>query len=126
MKILIKNKGIFIKINGRAYCHWGEGYGERKRYFTGKEIYIQSSVYLDGTKNGTKIYPPDVYTFPFEWHLPLQLPQSCEGKHGHIRYKLTAGINRPFFLDKTVERPFIVGKIMDLNQFSLLKVHTIN
>lgn len=47
--------GIFLKILGKAYCHWNEGSGDTARSHTGEEIFINEKLYVAGSKSGIQI-----------------------------------------------------------------------
>jgi len=51
--------------------------------------------------------------------VPMQLPSSFEGKHGHIRYSCKAVLDRPWKSDKEFRLAFTVIKTEDLNLLPL-------
>ena len=53
------------------------------------------------------------HAFPFSFELPANIPSSFEGKHGHVRYKITAAIDDP---QKKTELVFTVLTPYDLNK----------
>lgn len=66
---------------------------------------------------------PGTYSYPFEHTLPLDLPTSFVGKHGHITYKVVAVFDaRSDWFDKRFEEPFTVIKGVDLNLDPRLRV----
>lgn len=78
---------------------------------------MDETKYLDGDRNGRKYYAPGVYSFPFEYELPIDIPISIEGKYGYVRYKVIAALNRPRLLDKKYKESFTVTKLFDINLF---------
>ena len=52
------------------------------------------------------------HEFPFSFEVPASIPSSFEGKHGHVRYKVTAAIDDP---KKKTEHFFTVLTPHDLN-----------
>ena len=53
------------------------------------------------------------HEFPFSVPLEANIPSSFEGKHGHVRYKVTASIDDP---QKKTEHFFTVLTPYDLNK----------
>ena len=53
------------------------------------------------------------HEFPFSVRLEANIPSSFEGKHGHVRYKVTATIDDPH---KKTEQFFTVLTTNDLNK----------
>lgn len=58
---------------------------------------------------------PGVYNYTFQCNLPIGLPTSVEGIHGHIRYSATVTLIRPMWTDQEFEEGFTVIKPVDLN-----------
>lgn len=63
-----------------------------------------------------------VYTYPFEIELPDNLPTSCEGKYGFIRYLASVNIIRPNQPIQTQTIAFTVIKPHNLNASPLFQV----
>ena len=65
------------------------------------------------------------HEFPFSFELPANIPSSFEGKHGHVRYKVTATIDDP---KKKTEFFFTVLTPHDLNknQEALVRIPNFN
>lgn len=61
------------------------------------------------------ILVPGVYNYTFQCNLPIGLPTSVEGIHGHIRYSATVSLIRPMWTDQEFEEGFTVIKPVDLN-----------
>ena len=59
---------------------------------------------------------PSLNNYPFSFVLPADMPQSFEGKFGHIRYKAKAVIHRRMSLDDKLNVPFTVLHLIDLNR----------
>lgn len=47
-----KVRGVYIRIDGKAYCKWSEGSGKHKEYYIGEELYLKETTYLIGSKEG--------------------------------------------------------------------------
>lgn len=75
------------------------------------------SVLLTGTgeTNRQFILPPGRYTYPFQFQLPLDLPSSFEGEHGHVRYWVKGTIEKPWKYDHMTKAVFTVIGVLDLN-----------
>lgn len=67
---------------------------------------------------------PGVYTYPFESNLPTNLPTSCEGKYGFIRYFASVHIVRPSLPIQIQTVPFTVIKPYNLNAVPIFQVHS--
>lgn len=65
-----------------------------------------------------------MYSYPFEYDLPIDIPISIESKWGHVRYRLEAGLNRLRKFKKVYQETFSVVKVMDLNKFPELQVYS--
>lgn len=65
---------------------------------------------------------PGVYTYPFETELPSNLPTSCEGKYGFIRYLASVNIIRPMLPIQTQTIAFTVIKPHNLNALPVFQV----
>lgn len=68
--------------------------------------------------------PTGIYTYPFETDLPENLPTSCEGKYGFIRYLASVNIIRPDQPVQTQTTAFTVIKPHNLNASPLFQVST--
>lgn len=68
--------------------------------------------------------PTGIYTYPFETDLPENLPTSCEGKYGFIRYLASVNIIRPSQPVQTQTIAFTVIKPHNLNASPLFQVST--
>ena len=60
--------------------------------------------------------------YPFSFILPKTIPSSYEGKYGHVRYTITATMERPCEKDHHCTMSFIVNSLVDLNQNPSAKV----
>lgn len=65
---------------------------------------------------------PGTHTYNFVCVLPVGLPTSFEGKHGHIRYLVRLKMDRPWKFDHVFKTPFTVLRNIDLNQNLALRV----
>jgi Arrestin (or S-antigen), N-terminal domain len=108
-----------LKINGFALARWTErestGVGKNRRTRTvtyeGREDYIHSTTYLVGSPDGQQVeILAGLHTFTFSCALPPAVPTSFEGTHGHIRYTVRVGLERPWKFDQTYKVAFTVLK----------------
>ena len=60
--------------------------------------------------------------YPFSFILPKIIPSSYEGKYGHVRYTITATMERPWAKDHHCTISFTVNSLVNLNQRSAAKV----
>lgn len=67
--------------------------------------------------------PTGVFQYPFEADLPENLPTSCEGKYGFIRYLASVNIIRPHQPIQTQTIAFTVIKPHNLNASPLFQVN---
>lgn len=49
-------RGVFLKIVGRAYVRWTEGYGQHRTTYKGKEPFLDKQIYLIGGSDGNNLY----------------------------------------------------------------------
>lgn len=132
-----KVDNVVIQILGIGKCEWSE----QRRLFHDDEIYMKSEIRISEPFEGeifrfnnnlnrsewfyfigTVTVPTGVYTYPFETHLPENLPTSCEGKYGFIRYLASVNIIRPKQPVQTQTIAFTVIKPHNLNASPLLQV----
>lgn len=67
---------------------------------------------------------PGVYTFGFECDLPRDLPTSCEGKFGFIRYLASVQVIRSKEPEQLQGCPFTVIKPYNLNADPIVQVRS--
>lgn len=65
---------------------------------------------------------PGAHRFPFECHLPPNLPTSVEGRIGHIRYSARVIIDVPMWRNKEFAQSFTVYRAIDLNADPRMRV----
>lgn len=92
--------GLRLIVEGEAACKWSEssGSGSNRRTTTyhGEEKYLNSITYLFGSKDGENMeVQAGIHTYTFVCQLPMPIPFSVEGKHGHVRYKVDANLDIP-------------------------------
>lgn len=68
------------------------------------------------------ILKPGLHTFPFSFVLPLEIPSSFEGEHGHVRYIAKGTIDRSWSFNDHTKRAFTVIGLLDLNKLPLADV----
>lgn len=114
-------------MEGEANCKWtestGTGNNRRSTVYHGEEKYLNSITYLFGSKDGENMeVAAGIHTYNFACQLPVPIPYSIEGKHGHIRYKVDANLDLPWAFDLEAEKPFVVVRYEDLNYFPELRL----
>lgn len=62
------------------------------------------------------------HVYPFNISLPLQLPSTFNGEHGHVRYMAKVTIDIPWGKDKEKETIFEVFSALNLNDQPSLAV----
>ncbi|CCD64824.1 Arrestin C-terminal-like domain-containing protein [Caenorhabditis elegans] len=123
-----KARAVNIKILGLAHTSWTDTERVRKVNAEGKETYETKIVnysanvnYLDyslllwASSDGSNELAAGEYAWPFSYTLPINVPPSFEGKYGYLRYSVTAEIDRPWRVDKDKKRCITVSPLIDLN-----------
>lgn len=126
--ITVKDKtirGIHITINGFAQVRWTEDRRRKTREgktekfietFGSDEQYLSSRTFVQGQDSGSIFeLKAGKYVYPFQLHLPPQLPSSFNGVFGQIRYEVIVTIDRPYKYDNVFRQPFTVISPLDLN-----------
>lgn len=114
-------------VEGEAACKWtessGTGNNRRSTVYHGEEKYLNSVTYLFGSKDGENMeVVAGIHTYNFTCLLPVPIPYSLEGKHGHVRYKVDVNLDIPWAFDLTAEKPFTVVRHEDLNVYPELRM----
>ena len=129
-------QGISIVLSGMAYIHWTEepyrGTRENGRihetlhYSDTETILNPMSVHLWGNGKDSTELAAGRYEFPFKYQLPsnVALPTSFEGRHGYVRYTLTATILRSWKFNHTTKRGITINETVDVNTRYLLLVQS--
>ena len=97
------------------------GTGENRKTETvryhAREVYLSTKWAVFNPPNG-RLEPGVVYTFPFGYVLPPNLPSSFIGRHGSVKYFVEGHVHRKG-LHMATKRllPFSVVGIRDLNYF---------
>lgn len=105
-------------MEGEASCRWSEGGGRRTTNYQGEQKFLSSVTYLFGSKENENIeVPAGIHTYNFVCQLPLPIPYSVEGHHGHVRYKVDANLDIPWAFDLNDEKPFTVVRSDDLKLY---------
>lgn len=124
----MKMRGIYLVFLGKAYVHWSEqhsrGSGKNRRTYTkhyrAREQYFHHRHLVYGSwdheTDSTIELKKGKHKYPFEFTLPEGLPSSFEGGTGHVRYQVSATIDKPWKFDHNTRRPFTVISILDLNR----------
>lgn len=120
----MKMRNVRIRFLGRAHNRWTEtrhhGTGDNRRTehirYEAEEIYVDGTVILWGTADSSSaVMNAGSFQFPFQFQLPPTCPTSFEGPNGHIRYSMTATIDKPWKFDHTTKAVFTVIGVQDLN-----------
>ena len=69
---------------------------------------------------------PDNFSFPFDFHLPQNIPSSIEAEYGRVRYTLEAIIERPWSSSVKCIMMYTVLSRKDLNEDRDLAVRMTN
>ncbi|XP_058825949.1 arrestin domain-containing protein 2-like [Topomyia yanbarensis] len=131
----IKVSRVKLLICGVGKTEWSEANGNGARFlsleqflfqandtasstvYSGKERYLYSELVLcqvnDFMQSGG-------YSYGFACPLPKTLPASFEGNDGHIRYSLTATLERPWKHSKSHSLNFQVSRQLDISNEILL------
>lgn len=113
-------------VEGEAACTWTEsstGNNRKSTVYHGEEKYLNSITYLFGSKEGENMeVMAGIHTYNFVCQLPVPIPYSVEGKHGSVRYKVSANLDIPWAFDLEAEKPFVVVRYEDLNYFPELRL----
>lgn len=112
-----KVRGLLIKFDGFAKVSWPE-YDNNS---SAEEEYFSNKYFLFGNENSEKEIPTGKTVYPFTTILPTGLPTSFEGGHGHIRYTITAILDRPWKKDEETKMFITVNSPVDLNLLSQVK-----
>jgi len=102
-------KGVRVQCVGQAKVSWTEPRHKQTLVYKNKEQYLDYS----DTLLATDELSAGDHEFPFSVPLEANIPSSFEGKHGHVRYKVTATIDDPH---KKTEHFFTVLTTNDLNK----------
>lgn len=113
-------KNISVSLIGKAEFHITKGTGDDSRNYYGKEYYIQQTInVLNKRPHETVTIPFGSYKFPFEFHLPCDIPSSYSGKSQfgtdirgawEIKYCIKALFEKSSLLsiNKTFEKNLII------------------
>ncbi|XP_072938024.1 arrestin domain-containing protein 3-like [Epargyreus clarus] len=96
-------RGIYVIFKGYCKVHWRTA---NTMILNGRQItthyvnhnsyeeYFNEKFYLVGSENGEEMIKPGHHEYSFEFLIPPDCPSSLEGTAGHIRYELTAVVER--------------------------------
>ncbi|XP_055613060.1 arrestin domain-containing protein 3-like isoform X4 [Uranotaenia lowii] len=118
-----KVAGIFVHFKGYCEVSWPKKSGTDNNrptaHYTGREEYLDITLYLAGAKNGPAFeLQPGHHSYPFSCPLPPTLATSIEGQWGHVRYSVKLTLERPWKFDNTHTVSFTVLRHLDLNDNS--------
>lgn len=125
-----KARGLKVKFLGAAKVSWdetesvrqndGNTHNETVNYHS-EEEYFSNHYYLLGSANGEIEIPSGEHSYPFTTTLPPRLPSSFSGEHGHVKYSVTATVDRPWKSDYEAVGVFNVVTPVDLNYIAVAK-----
>ena len=84
-----KYKNIAIGLYGAAHVQWTEGDASDNKsrvYYDHIEYVKEEPVVWSLANSPTNNLPIGEHTFPFEFQLPRNIPNSFEGFYGYVRY----------------------------------------
>ncbi|BES94350.1 Arrestin (or S-antigen), N-terminal domain [Nesidiocoris tenuis] len=125
-----KARGLKVKFLGQAKVSWQETESERQNdgqtrnetvMYSAEEEYFSNSYYLLGSANGDIEIPIGEHVYPFTTTLPPRLPSSFNGEHGHVKYTVTATVDRSWKSDYEAVGIFTVVTPVDLNFIAVAK-----
>lgn len=89
-------------------------------HYSEHEKYLNLNKILVGRPGGNLYLEEGEHSYPFEFHLPENLPSSFEHHIGQIRYSIRGIIETSQFFsgDKCTIKPFAVKNSIDLNKLS--------
>ncbi|XP_035687000.1 arrestin domain-containing protein 3-like isoform X1 [Branchiostoma floridae] len=119
----VKMRGLWLLFHGQSEVEWREhGSDDSSVTYKSVETYFKHEVTLFGTareqssQGDAAVLPMGRHVFPFQYQLPAEeLPCSFEGEHGYVRYIITATIDRPWKLYRTMKTSFTVLEKEDEN-----------
>ncbi|XP_055613072.1 arrestin domain-containing protein 3-like isoform X7 [Uranotaenia lowii] len=116
-----KVTGVYLNLKGYAEVFWTEQTGAgktlRRACYTGRQDYMDITIYLAGSKHGEPFeIPAGQHILPFSRELPHTLVTSIEGKWGFVRYTAKLVLERPWKFDNAYKVPFSVLRHVNLNR----------
>ncbi|CRK98606.1 CLUMA_CG012205, isoform A [Clunio marinus] len=124
----IKNvRGLKLIVEGSAEAKWtvSSGTGNNRSLITyfGEEKYLQSITYLFGSSDGEiQEVAAGIHIYNFVCQLPLTIPYSVDGEHGHVKYNVDANLDIAWTFDLHDKKPFTVVRYEDLSIYSELRL----
>ncbi|RZF46314.1 hypothetical protein LSTR_LSTR010169 [Laodelphax striatellus] len=119
-----KVRSIQIKFLGKGEVKWTVQEDVRQNdgntrsenvVYSGDEEYYTFKYNLAGGGNSELEIAAGEHVYPFSATLPPLLPSSFDGEHGHVRYTVTATLDRPWKVDQHATAIFTVVTPVDLN-----------
>ncbi|XP_065943582.1 arrestin domain-containing protein 17 isoform X2 [Magallana gigas] len=117
-----KVNDIKLRFLGEAYVYVDIAVGNQRRKCESEEEYFDNTfsvIAMDLGDRDEYILKPGLHTFPFSFVLPLEIPSSLEGEHGHVRYIAKGTIDRSWSFNDHTKRAFTVIGLLDLNKLPL-------
>lgn len=105
--------GLLFTIKGSATCNYS------KDFTAEQEFFIQERDLIGQKGAEPREVEPGTYTFEFHHRLPRNIPYSCEGIYGNVKYFVMLHLDLPWEMyDKNYEQAFTVNRYEDLNYMS--------
>nr|XP_034323762.1 arrestin domain-containing protein 17-like isoform X2 [Crassostrea gigas] len=117
-----KVNDIKLRFLGEAYVYVDIAVGNQRRTCESEEEYFDNTfsvIAMDLGDRDEYILKPGLHTFHFSFVLPLEIPSSFEGEHGHVRYIAKGTIDRSWSFNDHTKRAFTVIGLLDLNKLPL-------
>lgn len=124
-----KVNDIKLRFLGEAYVYVDIAVGNQRRTCESEEEYFDNTfsvIAMDLGDRDEYILKPGLHTFPFSFVLPLEIPSSFEGEHGHVRYIAKGTIDRSWSFNDHTKRAFTVIGLQDLNKLPLADHEAVN
>ena len=111
-----KYKNIAIGLYGAAKVHWTESDGNNTSTYSNYIKYVKEELVVWSLENSpTNNLPIGEHTFPFEFRLPRNIPNSFEGAYGHVRYHVGVTVRNGLLkLNHKAAHPITVKKRPDI------------
>ncbi|XP_012980724.2 arrestin domain-containing protein 2 [Mesocricetus auratus] len=116
-----------LRARGRARAHWtesrsaGSSTAYTQSYSERVEVVSHRATLLAPDSGDVAALPAGRHEFPFSFQLPISLVTSFEGKHGSVRYAITATLHRPWAPARRAQKVFTVIEPVDINTPALLE-----
>lgn len=104
-----KYKNISISLIGKGEFSILKGTGDNRRNYYGKEFYIQRTInVLNKRSDEIVTLPFGSYSFPFQFHLPCDIPSSYSNKCGYFE-DITGTWKIKYYIKAVFEKPNLLS-----------------